>query len=109
MGDTKLAKGKTTGPLTPIAAVCMWPLVGAAIVWFTVTVNILVSLLKTSVAVPVAVEALAGTSFAPDKVAVNVIFGFGGAGSSLLLQETATDKISVIAKNLNNTFIVFFF
>jgi hypothetical protein len=58
------------------------------------------------VAVPVAAEALAGTSLAPLKVALKVTLGSGTGAGSLLLQDDTLVTIKAIAKNLINSFII---
>jgi hypothetical protein len=103
----KLANGKITPPLTPTAALCMWPLVGDAMVCVTASVNIFVVVLNVSVASPVAVEALAGTSCAPVNVALKVTLGLGGVSSSLS-HELIPNKRVETANNLIIIFITHF-
>jgi hypothetical protein len=105
IGDAKLVKGKTGGPETPIAPLCICPLVGVPTVWVTVIVNIFVVVLKTSVPVPVDVEVFGVDSAAPVRVAVKVTFGLGIIGSSFP-QEATTVITNKTAKNLLASFII---
>ena len=81
---------------------CICPAAGDARLWVTVTESIFVVLLKESVAVPVAAELLAGTSFAPFKVALKVVTL---GPSSFLLQEVIANTKIEIAKNRSKFFI----
>jgi hypothetical protein len=87
----------------------MCPLVGDAIVWVTVTVNIFVVVLNVSVASPVAVEAFGvGASCAPVNVALNITLGSGGVSSSLS-HELIPDKRVKTVNSLIIIFITYFF
>lgn len=56
-------------------------------------------LLKVSVADPVAVDWLGGTSLAPVNVALNITLGFGAV---LLLQESSKALVKTIRVKKNN-------
>jgi hypothetical protein len=80
-----------------------------AIVCVTLSVNIFVVVSNLSVAVPVAAEALAGTSAAPLKVAAKVMVGSAtGGGVSSLSQDVPTVNKVAMAKKLIKRFIIKF-
>jgi hypothetical protein len=104
IGDSILENGKTTPPFVPAAPKCMCPIVAVARVCETEIVNILVVLLKDSVAVPMAVELLLGTSLVPLIIALK--FVILGPEFELSLQDVRVNTKSVIPKNRIKFFIL---